>query len=218
MSRTAHDPTPTAPRDDAFFAEMADGAIRRMLGNEPTDAAEALAEVTLDPEEEAALAAAEAGESGGDADAEEDAAEDAAEDAEEDAVRTTMPTDEELDALLRGEAAPPASPAKAAPPELFEEAPSPAGAALAAEMDEKPAAAAAPAPAPPKAAPVVAPAADAAVRDATPGTPLWLAPLVWVNAPLRRAPRPVRDAIGKVGLVTLLNAAAVIVYAVVIRR
>ena len=92
-----------------------------------------MAEVTLDPDEEAALAAAE----------------------NDDDSATTMPTDEELDALLRGEAEPPEKPAgmppaaRPTPDAVQEDAPSPAAVALAAEMDARPAVAEVPAPPPP---------------------------------------------------------------------
>lgn len=46
----------------------------------------------------------------------------------------------------------------------------------------------------------------------------WLAPLLWLNAPLRGTPHSLRESIGKLALLTLLNAVAVLVYALVIRR
>ena len=201
-------PPTQADDGDALFAAMADDAIRRMLdeGDAPparavTPAATTLPEVELDPDEAAALAAGEDEHHG-----------------PEQGV-TTMPSDAELDALLRGEEpAALAEPVEAAAdePELTRDqaAPSPAAAALAAELDAEPVAPTAPV------APAVVPAATKVeAGPAKPrGTPLWLAPLVWLNAPLSRAPQPARDALGKVGLVTLLNAAAVIVYALVIRR
>ena len=46
--------------------------------------------------------------------------------------------------------------------------------------------------------------------------PWWLAPLVWLNAPL--AAPWARETAGKLGLLLLLNAVAVLVYVLVIRR
>jgi hypothetical protein len=45
-----------------------------------------------------------------------------------------------------------------------------------------------------------------------------LRPLVWINSPLDAWPDAVRDAIGKIGLLTLFNAAAVIAYVLIFRR
>jgi hypothetical protein len=45
-----------------------------------------------------------------------------------------------------------------------------------------------------------------------------LRPLVWINSPLDAWPDAVRDAIGKIGLITLFNAAAVIAYVLIFRR
>jgi hypothetical protein len=42
--------------------------------------------------------------------------------------------------------------------------------------------------------------------------------LEWINSPMLLLPHPVRDAIGKVALLTTFNAAAVIVYVLVFRR
>lgn len=42
----------------------------------------------------------------------------------------------------------------------------------------------------------------------------WLLPLIWLNAPLNSAAPTVRDAVGKVALLTLLNAAGLFIYGV----
>jgi hypothetical protein len=64
------------------------------------------------------------------------------------------------------------------------------------------------------------PAAIAAVLDehlTDPPLPLLLRPLEWMNAPLTRLPNSVREAIGKIAIVTLLNAIAVWVYVTWVR-
>jgi hypothetical protein len=47
--------------------------------------------------------------------------------------------------------------------------------------------------------------------------PLVLRPLEWINAPLESLPESVRDVIGKIAIVTLINAAAVIAYVMLFR-
>ena len=67
-----------------------------------------------------------------------------------------------------------------------------------------------------KAAPSVAAAAD---EEAEPGPlPLYLRPLEWINAPLESCPAPVRDFVGKAAIVTLVNAAAILLYVMLFRR
>lgn len=46
----------------------------------------------------------------------------------------------------------------------------------------------------------------------------WLLPLVWLNAPLAGAPQSLRQTIGKLAVLTLLNATAALVYVLLIRR
>lgn len=53
--------------------------------------------------------------------------------------------------------------------------------------------------------------------DAEP-LPLWLRPLAWINAPLDFLSDPVREAMGKVALLTLFNALAVLVYVMFVRH
>jgi hypothetical protein len=48
--------------------------------------------------------------------------------------------------------------------------------------------------------------------------PLYLRPLEWLNAPLAILPPSVRDVVGKIAIVTLLNAAAILAYVLVVRR
>ena len=49
-------------------------------------------------------------------------------------------------------------------------------------------------------------------------TPLYLRPLEWLNAPLAACPASVRDLVGKAAIITLFNAAAIIVYVLLFRR
>ena len=62
--------------------------------------------------------------------------------------------------------------------------------------------------------PEAAPEADA---DDAP-LPLYLRPLEWLNAPLALLPESVRDLVGKIAILTLLNAAAILTYVLVVRR
>jgi len=48
--------------------------------------------------------------------------------------------------------------------------------------------------------------------------PIYVLILEWVNAPLARLPSAVRDAAGKIGILTLINAAAVLLYVLFFRR
>lgn len=48
--------------------------------------------------------------------------------------------------------------------------------------------------------------------------PWYLKPLEWINAPLDSLPDPLRELIGKLGLLTLFNACAVLVYVYVFRK
>ena len=48
--------------------------------------------------------------------------------------------------------------------------------------------------------------------------PLWMLPLVWLNAPLSGASQGVRQTIGKAAVLTFLNAAAVLIYVLTLRR
>jgi hypothetical protein len=48
--------------------------------------------------------------------------------------------------------------------------------------------------------------------------PLYLKPLQWINAPLMPFPAAVREAIGKIAILTLFNAIAVILYVLIFRR
>lgn len=56
------------------------------------------------------------------------------------------------------------------------------------------------------------------VEDENAPLPLYLRPLEWLNAPLALFPESVRDLIGKAAIVTLLNAAAILAYVLVVRR
>ena len=69
------------------------------------------------------------------------------------------------------------------------------------------------------------PAAEALPAGVTPEAqfgdaplPLYLRPLEWLNAPLTLLPESVRDVVGKVAILTLLNAAAILAYVLVVRR
>lgn len=48
--------------------------------------------------------------------------------------------------------------------------------------------------------------------------PLYLRPLEWLNAPLALLPESMRDIVGKIAILTLLNAAAILTYVLVVRR
>jgi hypothetical protein len=70
--------------------------------------------------------------------------------------------------------------------------------------------------APKPSTPVQATATETADDDAP--LPLFLRPLEWLNAPLSILPESVREIVGKVAIVTLLNAAAILAYVLVVRR
>ena len=48
--------------------------------------------------------------------------------------------------------------------------------------------------------------------------PIYLKPLVWLNSPMMLLPEPARDALGKVAILTLVNAVAVFVYVLLFRK
>ncbi len=48
--------------------------------------------------------------------------------------------------------------------------------------------------------------------------PFYLRPLEWINAPFAALPDPLRETLGKIGLLTLFNAAAVLAYVLIFRR
>jgi hypothetical protein len=48
--------------------------------------------------------------------------------------------------------------------------------------------------------------------------PLILKPLVWMNLPLERFPEGVREAMGKIAVMTMVNAIAVLAYVIIFRR
>jgi hypothetical protein len=48
--------------------------------------------------------------------------------------------------------------------------------------------------------------------------PVYLKPLIWINAPLDACPSVVRQMLGKVGIVTLFNALAVLAYVFFFRK
>lgn len=49
-------------------------------------------------------------------------------------------------------------------------------------------------------------------------TPIYLKPLVWMNAPLNACPSMLRPLLGKAGLLTLVNALAVLTYVLFFRK
>ena len=53
--------------------------------------------------------------------------------------------------------------------------------------------------------------------DGSPRLPLYLRPLEWVNFPLSRCTEDARDAVGKVAIVTLVNALAILLYVLIFR-
>ena len=58
---------------------------------------------------------------------------------------------------------------------------------------------------------------SAPVEDDRP-LPVYLKPLEWMNAPLDVMPTPVRDVIGQIAILTLVNAIAVLIYVFVFRK
>jgi hypothetical protein len=64
-----------------------------------------------------------------------------------------------------------------------------------------------------------APAADAPpVQEHPDYVPIYLKPLVWINAPLDACPTIVRKVLGNAGIVTLVNALAVLTYVCFFRK
>jgi hypothetical protein len=59
--------------------------------------------------------------------------------------------------------------------------------------------------------------ASAAKPDAVAPSPIYYRPLIWANAPFAALPDPLRDALGKVAILTLLNSLAVIAYVLLLR-
>ncbi|MGD0388074.1 MAG: hypothetical protein ABSC42_03880 [Tepidisphaeraceae bacterium] len=62
------------------------------------------------------------------------------------------------------------------------------------------------------------PAADAQAVQDPDYVPIYLKPLVWINAPLGACPAIVRQMLGKAGIVTLVNALAILTYVCFFRR
>ena len=62
------------------------------------------------------------------------------------------------------------------------------------------------------------PAPQIELGDSVRRLPLFLRPLEWISAPLDPWPDQLRDILGKVGLLTLVNALAVIAYVLIFRR
>jgi hypothetical protein len=70
---------------------------------------------------------------------------------------------------------------------------------------------------PPAAKPAEVPAVEIP-DDVDRPAPIYLKPLVWINAPLDACPPGVRSVLGKAGLLTLVNALAVLTYLFLTRR
>ena len=66
--------------------------------------------------------------------------------------------------------------------------------------------------------PMPAEAATIVIDDANRPTPLLVRVLEWINVPLLGWPDAVREAMGKVAILTLLNAVAVLLYVLWLRR
>ncbi|HEY8666693.1 MAG TPA: hypothetical protein VIL86_08520 [Tepidisphaeraceae bacterium] len=58
----------------------------------------------------------------------------------------------------------------------------------------------------------------AAPEEEQSALPMYLKPLEWLNAPLAACPESVREAIGKVAILTLLNGAGLLAYVLIFRR
>ena len=69
-----------------------------------------------------------------------------------------------------------------------------------------------------KAAGFESPAADPPTAQDPDYVPVFLKPLVWINAPLDACPTVVRQALGKAGIITLVNALAVLTYVCFFRK
>ena len=113
----------------------------------------------------------------------------------------------EIDALLSAAEQPPAQPQTQKPPAVV----SPAD--VLNEIVKKDAAIAAAAP--------VASKVDSTPQlmlNVPPPLPLILKPLEWINAPLDAFPDRVREAIGKIAILTMMNAVAVLTYVMIFRR
>jgi hypothetical protein len=67
------------------------------------------------------------------------------------------------------------------------------------------------------AAPEVPAAADEFEADED-ALPVYLRPLEWINAPLEACSPAVREFLGKAAIITLVNAAAVLLYVLLFRR
>jgi hypothetical protein len=178
-----------ADEADQLLADMADDAIDRMLAGGAIDTTPPAPPV---PAEEA---------SGDDPDAaENDAlltdAERAALDMDAAPQLDDEVSEEDLDRLLRGETTPnPTSDADAVAGELD------ATAAIDAQFATTS---------------VASPAAEAEPAAAYPST-WWVKPFIWLDAPLNKTAPSTRDSVGKIAIVTGLNAVAVIAYVVVFR-
>jgi hypothetical protein len=59
---------------------------------------------------------------------------------------------------------------------------------------------------------------DPAAAEVEEPLPLFLKPLVWLNAPMELLPLGLRDALGKVAILTLANAIAVLAYVLIFRK
>jgi len=59
---------------------------------------------------------------------------------------------------------------------------------------------------------------QAAPADDDTPLPLYLRPLEWLNAPLLLLPEAARDIVGKIAIVTLINAAVILAYVLIVRR
>ena len=217
------------PEDtDDLLASMADEAIDRMLGGVPAESVKSEASELPDLSDAEAAALAD------------DLADDPEPVESADTAEPVASDDDTLDALFRGEdaAVPDRPPVVESDEKPFEtpraeaEEVSAAAAALAAELqadvDQSPHAQAD--------VPVEAegdedldallagsfedaPAAeedksDAPAAAAATGVPIYLKPLVWMNRPLDRSPAA-RDLVGKIALLTLLNAGGLLVYVAV---
>ena len=55
-------------------------------------------------------------------------------------------------------------------------------------------------------------------EEFNPALPWYLKPLEWINAPMQSLPEGVREGVGKIALLTLFNALAVLVYVFLFRK
>lgn len=212
-----HAPEPSGQEADDLLASMADEAIDRMLAGDEGGPAPARPDAQAKPQSDPLP------------DLSDDEAAALAQDQEEQDKKPSAVAasdDEQLDALLRGDTdvVPASKPVPPKPAEPARDASAAVAAELEADLAQSPASKEADLDAlmagedadEPKPAPAAVEAKPEPRSVPASAVPLYLRPLVWINRPLDGSPSA-RDAVGKVALLTLLNATGLFVY-VLLRR